>query len=111
MHWRLARVNIENLDWKDCVRRYDRPHTLFYLDPPYYGTKDYRYNLEEEDFAALAAVLGSIKGKFLLSLGDHPVMRKLFTSFKCEVLTTKYSTTSKEETRAEPKQELLITNF
>jgi len=55
--------------------------------------------------------LGSIKGKFLLSLGDHPVMRKLFKSFKLQVLTTKYSTMRKEEARAEPKQELLITNF
>jgi DNA adenine methylase len=73
--------------------------------------KTRRYNLEEEDFAALAAVLGSIKGKFLLSLGDHPVMRKLFKAFKLEVLTTKYSTMRKEETRAEPKQEFLTTNF
>ncbi|MBD1588616.1 hypothetical protein HAQ06_18380 [Pseudomonas sp. C2L12B] len=25
-HMRLARVTIENLDWKDCIRRYDRNH-------------------------------------------------------------------------------------
>ena len=111
MHWRLARVIIENLDWRDCINRYDRSHTLFYLDPPYYQAKDYKYNLKEEDFAALAAILGQIKGKFLLSLGDHPLMRKLFKSFKIEFLMTKYSTSKKEETRGKLKKELLINNF
>jgi len=111
MHWRLARVTIENLDWKDCIKRYDRAHTLFYLDPPYYGTKDYKYNFGEEDFSALAAILAHIKGKFALSLGDHPLMRKLFKSFKIEVLTVKYSTARKEQARGDIKQELLVTNF
>jgi len=111
MHWRLARVTVENLDWKDCLKRYDRIHTLFYLDPPYYGTKDYRYNFKDEDFAALAAILGQIKGKFLLSLGDHPLMRKLFKSFKIEPLTVKYSTARKEEARGNIRQELLVSNF
>ncbi len=111
MHWRLARVTVENLDWQDCLRRYDRTHTFFYLDPPYYGTKDYRHNFNEEDFASLAAVLGHIKGKFLLSLGNHPAMKKLFKSFKIEVLKTKYSTARKEEYRGKIRQELLVSNF
>jgi DNA adenine methylase len=87
---------IENLDYQTCIRRYDRVHTLFYLDPPYYGTRDYTYKFEKEDFAALAAVLSSINGKFLLSLGDHPMMRKLFSAFKIEPVVTKYSTGRKE---------------
>lgn len=40
-HERLAHVAIEHLPWADCVRRYDRPHTLFYLDPPYWQTAGY----------------------------------------------------------------------
>ncbi|MFH2011670.1 MAG: DNA adenine methylase, partial [Pseudomonadota bacterium] len=74
IHWRIARVIIENLEWYDCLKRYDRVHTLFYLDPPYYETKDYRHNFEEEDFRALATLLNNIKGKFILSLGGHPLM-------------------------------------
>ncbi len=35
VHERLAPVTIERLPWADFVRRYDRPGTLFYLDPPY----------------------------------------------------------------------------
>ena len=34
-HLRLAcGTYIEQLDWAACIERYDRPHTLFYLDPP-----------------------------------------------------------------------------
>ena len=34
-HLRLARTLIEHLDWQRCIIKYDRPFTLFYLDPPY----------------------------------------------------------------------------
>ena len=34
-HLRLSRTYIERLPWAECIRRYDRPHTFFYLDPPY----------------------------------------------------------------------------
>jgi DNA adenine methylase len=41
-HERLTGVVIEHLPWSDFITRYDRPGTLFYLDPPYYGCeKDY----------------------------------------------------------------------
>lgn len=33
-HLRLHRTFIEHLPWDECIRRYDRPHTLFYCDPP-----------------------------------------------------------------------------
>ena len=36
-HLRLSRTYIEHLPWEECIRRYDRPHSLFYLDPPYWG--------------------------------------------------------------------------
>lgn len=40
-HLRLAQATIECLPWDECIRRYDRPHTLFYCDPPYWGTEGY----------------------------------------------------------------------
>lgn len=33
---------IERPDWLDCMKRYDRPHTLFYLDPPVFGNRGIR---------------------------------------------------------------------
>ncbi len=34
IHERLVRVQIEHIDWRDILERYDTPETLFYLDPP-----------------------------------------------------------------------------
>ncbi|WP_267310859.1 hypothetical protein [Asaia spathodeae] len=33
-HQRLSRVVIECLPYSEILSRYDRPETLFYLDPP-----------------------------------------------------------------------------
>src|SRR5690606_39098581 len=30
-HLRLSNTYIEHLPWQECIRRYDRPHTLFYM--------------------------------------------------------------------------------
>jgi DNA adenine methylase len=92
--WRgLVRVTIENLDWRSCFAVYDRPHTLFYVDPPYYGVEDYygRGIFAREDFAELASLLGAIQGRFILSLNDVPEVRKLFRAFHRLPVTTRYS--------------------
>ncbi|MFL9829182.1 DNA adenine methylase, partial [Rhodoplanes sp. SY1] len=39
IHERLAGVTIESLPWAEFLRRYDSPKTLFYLDPPYFGSE------------------------------------------------------------------------
>ncbi len=111
MHWRLANVYIENLDYKDCIRRYDRPHTMFYLDPPYYETKDYQHNMVDQDYLELAGILADVKGRFILSLGDHRRIREIFKGFKLEEITTSYSRGKTKESRQQPRKELLISNF
>lgn len=93
LHERLAAVQIENLDYADFIQRYDRPTTLFYIDPPYYDCEnDYGKNVfSKEDFENLAGILFAIKGKFILSLNDTPEVRKIFKSFALETVTTTYS--------------------
>ena len=39
IHERLSGVTIECLGWADFIARWDRPETLFYVDPTYYGTE------------------------------------------------------------------------
>lgn len=83
VHERLSRVVIENLDWLEFIDRYDRPETLFYLDPPYWGCEnDYgKHVFSRESFAALADRLGRIKGRFMVSLNDTPGVRETFAAF------------------------------
>jgi len=78
VHWRMKRVNIENLDACACITKYDRAHTFFYIDPPYYETAGYADPFCHGDYERLRSTLDGIKGKFLLSLNDHPQVREIF---------------------------------
>jgi DNA adenine methylase len=93
VHERLAGVVIENLPWQEFLRRYDRPGTLFYLDPPYWGGEgDYGAGLFSRDqYAELAARLAVLKGRFILSINDVPEIRDLFGRFDIEAVETTYS--------------------
>ncbi|SMD20335.1 DNA adenine methylase [Rhizobium sp. RU36D] len=80
VHERLAGVVIENLDWADFIGRYDRPNTLFYMDPPYYGNEgDYgKEAFSREQFAVMAERLAGIQGRFIISLNDCAGVREAF---------------------------------
>lgn len=93
IHERLAGVVIENLPWEAFLNRYDRPDTLFYLDPPYWGSED-DYGVEmfpQSSFAALAGTLRHLRGRFLLSINDVPEVRALFGGFALEEVGVTYS--------------------
>jgi len=82
-HRRLAKVVIENKDFEKLIGQYDRPMSFFYLDPPYYQTEGYYFNIGEGGFATkdhirLRDALMSIDGKFLLSYNDHPFVREMY---------------------------------
>jgi len=109
LHNRLSGVVIECLPYHEFIERYDRPSTLFYLDPPYYGCeKDYGKNIfSREDFQKIADQMASIKGRFILSINDTPVIREVFDGFDMEEVSLNYSvarTTSKQA------RELIISN-
>ena len=60
VHWRLERVTIECLDGCECIRRYDRPHTFFFIDPPYWNTAGYAEPFELKDYQELEHSLRSV---------------------------------------------------
>lgn len=94
VHERLAGVVIERLPWAAFIDRYDRPGTLFYLDPPYHGCEgDYGPNVFDRDqFALIAGRLGKLKGgRFIMSINDHPDIRQLFATFDIEEVPTTYT--------------------
>lgn len=109
VHERLSHVIIENLDYKECIRRFDRQGTLFYLDPPYYGNEqDYGQSLfSREEFSQMATLLKDIKGKFILSLNNHPEVVKMFSAFYQQEVSTTYSASKSDPKRI---RELLISN-
>lgn len=112
IHERLAGVTIEQLQFGEFIRRYDRPGMLFYLDPPYWGCeRDYGADVfNRADFAQLAEQLAAARGKFLLSINDTPGARECFAAFQVREVDTTWTIGTKE-TRAGKVGELLISNF
>ena len=108
-HERLQGVQVECLEWAAFIRRYDRPWTLFYIDPPYWGHEnDYGKGIfSRGDFARMAEILRDIEGRFILSLNDRPEVRELFGEFKIETVSTRYSANARATRRVD---ELLIGN-
>lgn len=81
VHKRLMRVQIEHRDFREVVKSYDTPETLFYMDPPYVPDTrkggDYKHELTIEDHKELVSLLLNIKGMVLLSGYRHPVYEPL----------------------------------
>ncbi len=109
-HLRLSRVFIEHLPWAECIEKYDREHTLFYCDPPYWGTEGYGVGFGLEQYDRLARLAKSIKGKMIISVNDIPEMRKAFKGLKMESVGIDYSLGSKYGKPAK-RSELVIRNW
>lgn len=107
LHERLAGVVIENLPWADFIARYDRPATLFYLDPPYFGgEKDYGAGLfDRGEYERMAEVLSRLQGRFILSINDVPQIRKIFAGFTIKPVRLTYTISSG---KGRPARELII---
>lgn len=110
LHERLSGVQIDRLDWHQFVDRWDRPTTLFYLDPPYYGNeRDYGRELfDRAQFALIAERMGQLRGRFILSINDHPEIRRMFAGFDIEEVSTRYTVGS--QSNAKTVTELIISN-
>ncbi len=77
---RLAGAVIEHLDWKACLERYDRPHTLFFADPPYWETEGYGVDFPLAQYEALAEAARTCQGRLVITVNDHPEMRRVFAN-------------------------------
>ena len=109
-HLRLAAgVTIEQLDWAACLDRYDRAHSLFYLDPPYWQTEGYGVPFAWDQYQLMARKLKAIKGKAVLSINDHPDIRECFKDFAMESLSIDYTVGG--GAKAVERGELVIYNW
>lgn len=109
LHKRLAKVVVEALPYQDIITRYDTSDTLFYLDPPYHGSEQLygKGMFERGDYARLAEQLAAIRGRFILSLNDHPDIRQAFVAFEQLEVSTNYTVGRRDGKQA---NELIISN-
>ena len=112
VHRRLAGVTIECLPATDCIRRYDRPGTFFYVDPPYHGvSQPYVATMDADDQEDLRDCLAGTKGRFLMTINDHPFIRRLYRGFEIEAMPTRYSLPTDTRARDRRLQTLFIGNY
>jgi DNA adenine methylase len=83
IHKRLSTVIIENLDWRECIKRYDREGAFMYIDPPYPGNGvNYLYNMRTwEEHEELAKRLRQANCKWILSSYDNEKIRELYSEY------------------------------
>ena len=91
VHLRLANVVVEHLPWHECVLRYDRPGTLFYLDPPYWETEGYGVEFPFSEYERMAELMRTLNGKVVVSINDHPAIREVFSGFELVPLQLAYT--------------------
>jgi DNA adenine methylase len=109
LHERLAPVQIERLPYATFIAKYDRPGTLFYLDPPYWGNEgDYGDGFDRADFKRLAEQLAGIRGQFILSINDTPGAREVFGQFEIENVQTTYGICTKVSGAGKRVGELIV---
>ncbi|WP_027360280.1 hypothetical protein [Desulforegula conservatrix] len=61
-----------------------------------------------DDYKEMAGILGSVKGKFLLTINDLPEIREVFKDFKQLEVKLRYSVARKSATEG---NELIFTNY
>ena len=116
-HRRVSHAVIENRDFQKLIQDKDSEKTFFYCDPPYFQTESFYQNVGKDGFTVedhyrLRDTLMSIKGKFLLSYGDHPFIRELydFPSIQIEHHTRLHNMQQRTNPGA-MFHELLIANY
>jgi DNA adenine methylase len=105
---RLQSVMIEHLPWQRVIDLYDGEETVFFLDPPYADgdeqTHDHAFSAD--DHAALRERLRSVRGRWILTYGDHPLIRDLYRD--CHIEEVRRARTLKQTAKRD-YVELVIT--
>lgn len=111
---RLRNVIIENLDWSECIKRYDSPSTFFYIDPPYPDNGvNYKHNMRGwEDHERLANILANTTANWILSSYNIPQIHKLFQSYNIiPIQSFSGMKAKKDSSERTVNREVLIMNY
>lgn len=106
---RLRGVQIDRMDWRECLVRYDTPETLFYCDPPYLlatrasNRRRYRHEFTADDHTDLVAAVQRLRGRVLLSGYRHDLYAPLVAAgwHTMDFQTVTNATSGQREARTE----------
>jgi len=83
---RIQDVQIECMDYKQLIEKYDRPGTFFYCDPPYElrmrkYKKWYNHEFEDKDHKKMVEILNNVEGKVMISGYESDMYKKLLSGW------------------------------
>jgi DNA adenine methylase len=107
---RFQEVTIECQDFEAVIDRYDRPDTLFYLDPPYVETDYNYYGGGPFDHQRLVDALGRVDGYWVCSYGELPD-GLVTTADEIREFGVHYSLNTGNDENRKPGTERLVMNF
>lgn len=86
---RLKSVQIESDTATACIKRFDAPGTLFYVDPPYifetrYSNEHrYAHEMSNDEHRGLAALLKVVQGMVIISGYKSDLYEELYDGWRC----------------------------
>jgi len=108
---RLKDTIIENKDFEELIRQYDRENAFIYCDPPYYQTEGhYAVEFKKEDHYRLRDTLAGCQGKWLVSYNDCEFIRELYKDFSIEAVSRINNLAQRYDNGCE-YAEVLISNY
>ncbi len=108
---RLKDTVIENKDFEELIKQYDRENAFIYCDPPYYLTEGhYAVEFRREDHFRLRDTLKNCQGKFLVSYNDCEFIRELYQDFRIESVSRLNNLAQRYDSGCE-YAEVLISNY
>jgi DNA adenine methylase len=116
LHERLRSVYIENLPCLELIERWDKSKpggdgTVFFCDPPYVDTSGYSVGkFTQDNHKRLSEALGSIAGRFLLTVNEHPLIRSLYDGCFMVERSKQYSI-GRSDAGGKEYAELIISNY
>ena len=108
---RLKDTVIENKDFEELIKQYDRENAFIYCDPPYYQTEGhYAVEFKKDDHYRLRDTLASCQGKWLVSYNDCEFIRELYKDFNIEAVSRINNLAQRYDNGCE-YAEVLISNY
>ena len=106
---RLANVIVENKDFEEVIRQYDRAGAVIYCDPPYYKAEGcYEVEFPPEDHQRLHDALVTCEGYFIVSYNYQDYICELYQD--CYIFRTSRPN-SMSQTAGSEYEEIVITNY
>ena len=116
VYQRLQTVIIEDLDWRECIARYDRSYeekrVVMYLDPPYPNNNcNYQHNMRQlKEHEEMAGILRSLGSRFLLTSYNLPEIRAIYNGFHITEVNFAAGMPTGENQRSR-NCEIIVTNY